>query len=280
MFSKVLKLANDPTGLQLTEGVKPTAQQFQMIRLEQTVDQYGGYAEVTDRLTDESINDITSEFNMRIAEQGGETMNLVVRNALLGGSNVRYANAAADRDAITAAGVYTGDFDYMLQSFKAEKVSPISMLTKGSTNVGTSPIREAYPAIVPVESMALLEALDDSNGNTFQSVEEYAGQIATWPGEYGRYKNFRFIVNTEVAFEENTAGTPQNVAQALVFGKGAYHYTNIAGSDVEVIIKSLGSAGTADPLNQISTIGWKAKKTAVIVQPTYMFRYEFSVGAA
>ena len=59
----------------------------------------------------------------------------------------------------------------------------------------------------------------------------------------------------------------------------AYHTTKVGAGDVQIFIKSLGSGGTNDPLDQRSTIGWKALKGAVIVQPTYMFQYEFSLGA-
>ena len=125
----------------------------------------------------------------------------------------------------------------------------------------------------------MLETLDDGNGNTFKSVETYAGQRATAMNEYGAFKNFTFITNTEVDIEDNTNGTAQKVAKALIFGKVAFHTTRICGSDINLIVKPLGSGGTSDPIDQISTIGWKAKQGAVIVQPTYMFRYEFSVGA-
>ena len=39
-------------------------------------------------------------------------------------------------------------------------------------------------------------------------------------------------------------------------------------------MKPLGSAGTADPLNQRGTVGWKATKTAEILVQQYMVRVE------
>jgi N4-gp56 family major capsid protein len=277
VFNKVLKMDN-ASDYTLTEGVTPTEQQFQMVRLEKAVNQYGGFATTTDRLQSESINGLTSQFNMRIAEQGAEVMNKVVRDDLNGGTTVRYAGGVATQDDITTSTMPAADFDFMFRSFKNEKVKPIRPMTMGSPNTGTAPTRETYPVIVPWEATGLLEALDDGNGNTFQNTESYGSQRATWANEYGSFKQFSFIGNTEVATEENSASTAQEIALASVFGKGAYHTTLIGASDVEVIIKPLGSGGTTDPLNQRSTIGWKAKKGAVIVQPTYMFRYEFSLG--
>lgn len=279
-FNKVLKLDNTPGNHQLTEGVVPSEQNFQMVRLEQTINQYGGFAKVSDRLHEESINGITSEFNQRMGEQGGETINKVVRDDLLGGTNVRYAGGVADRDSITSSGMNATDFDYMYQAFKLEKVRPIRLMTKGTPNEGTLPTRDGFPTVVAVESIPFIEALDDGLGNKFQSVETYAGQVPTYANEHGRFKNFIFILDTESYIVANAAATPQDINTCLVFGQGAYHYTTIGNSDVEVIIKPKGSAGTADPINQFSSIGWKAKKGAVIVQETYMFRYEFSLGNA
>jgi len=279
VFNKVAKLST-LEGTTLTEGTTPTEQQFTMTRLEKAIDQYGGFATTTDRLSEESVNGLTSQFNMRIAEQGGETMNKVCRDDLLGGTNVRYQGGAANQDAITTSAMPYGDFDYMFKAFKNEKVKPIRPMVNGSTNIGTTPMRETYPVIVPWEAIGLLEALDDGQGNTFTNTENYASQRATWTNEYGSFKQFSFIGDTEGKTVENGAGTPQTISQSLVFGKGAFHTTMIGASDVEVIIKPLGSGGTTDPLNQRSTIGWKAKKGAVIVQPTYMFRYEFSLGDA
>ena len=41
-----------------------------------------------------------------------------------------------------------------------------------------------------------------------------------------------------------------------------------------MIVKPKGSAGSADPLNQRSTVGWKATKTACILTQAFMVRVE------
>lgn len=43
---------------------------------------------------------------------------------------------------------------------------------------------------------------------------------------------------------------------------------------MQLIVKQKGSAGTADPLDQRSTIGWKATKTAERLVEDYMVRIE------
>ena len=57
-------------------------------------------------------------------------------------------------------------------------------------------------------------------------------------------------------------------------GAHAYAVTEVTGGGLQHIVKQLGSAGTADPLNQRATVGWKAIKTAEILVDQYIVRIE------
>lgn len=63
---------------------------------------------------------------------------------------------------------------------------------------------------------------------------------------------------------------------SMLFAANAYGITDIEGMGLEHIVKQRGSAGTADPLNQRSTVGWKATKTAERLVEEYMLRFEHS----
>ena len=65
-----------------------------------------------------------------------------------------------------------------------------------------------------------------------------------------------------------------NVFGTLIFGEGAYGVTEITGGGLQTIVKQKGSAGTADPLDQRSSVGWKAIKTAELLIPNYLVRVE------
>ena len=66
----------------------------------------------------------------------------------------------------------------------------------------------------------------------------------------------------------------RDVYATLIIGDDAYGVTEITGGGLEHIVKQLGSAGTADPLNQRGTAGWKATKAAVRLVEPYMVRIE------
>lgn len=62
------------------------------------------------------------------------------------------------------------------------------------------------------------------------------------------------------------------VFSMLFLGEGAYGVTEITGGGLEVILKQLGEG--EDRLNQRSSVGWKATKTAKILVEDYLIRAE------
>lgn len=88
-----------------------------------------------------------------------------------------------------------------------------------------------------------------------------------------------FASTTFPAVDDNTVIYPTECAAGAVFGslfiaEGAYGVTEISGGGLQTIVKQKGSAGTADPLDQRSSVGWKAIKTAKILIPDYLVRVE------
>jgi N4-gp56 family major capsid protein len=84
----------------------------------------------------------------------------------------------------------------------------------------------------------------------------------------------------------DAAAMPDNgvdVLGCLFLGADAYGVTELEGMGLTTITKQLGSAGSADPLNQRSTQGWKATHVAKILSELWMVRAEvcspFSRGA-
>lgn len=59
----------------------------------------------------------------------------------------------------------------------------------------------------------------------------------------------------------------------LFMGKGAYGVVDLS-EGTEVIVKPRGSSGTADPLDQRSSVGWKGIHAAAILYDEYMVRVE------
>ncbi len=114
------------------------------------------------------------------------------------------------------------------------------------------------PVWIDNRSYTVSSATAGENGEAYLTMsEDMTGKMAVadmkiYPGEGG--------VN----------GTP--VYSTVIVGKNAF---GTAGDKTaEIINKSLGSAGTSDPLNQRGTVGWKSYRFFKILEQTKMLRIE------
>ncbi len=82
------------------------------------------------------------------------------------------------------------------------------------------------------------------------------------------------ITAGSVIYPSGAGKDGRDIYSTLFIGQNAYGVTNIAGGGLETLIKQKGSAGTGDPLDQRSTVGWKATQTAEILSPEFMVRVE------
>lgn len=85
-------------------------------------------------------------------------------------------------------------------------------------------------------------------------------------------EKFAAITDNTVVYPGEAGAAGADVYSTLIIGQNAYGRTSIQGGGLETIIKSKEQAG--GPLNQYSTIGWKATKTAERLVEEYMVRIE------
>ena len=114
----------------------------------------------------------------------------------------------------------------------------------------------------------------------FIAVSKYQDKENIYTGEVGRLFGVRLVETTEAKIFEGKGASGADVASVIVLGKYAYGITSLKGSKPSVIVKPAGSAGTADPLDQISTVGWKMDGFGVkMLQPEYAVRIECGFSA-
>lgn len=78
----------------------------------------------------------------------------------------------------------------------------------------------------------------------------------------------------DVVYPGEAGAAGRDVYSTLFLGADAYGVTEIEGEGLQQFIKQLGSAGTADPINQRATVGWKGSKTAERLVEAFMLRCE------
>lgn len=265
----------------LVEGVTPIAGTMTYADVTATLAQYGYWIPVTDKIQIVSPDPVLAESTEELGEQEGLTIDVLMRNILCGEDNVYYANGVADRASIVT-GWATKDLDRIIRSLKAANAKPITKMINPTTGVGTVPVDECFIAIIHTDDATDLEGLTG-----FIPVAKYPAQRGIFPGEVGSYKKIRFIETTNARIlpdlggakgtYKTTSDSKLDVYCTIIFGANAFGECPLSGSSTGTIIKTEG--GTADPLNQRATAGWKAFWTAAVLNSEWLVRYEHGVTA-
>ena len=256
----------------LTEGVTPTGSQLSITDVPATVKWYGDYITFSDELLLTTFDPILTENAQILGVQYSDTIDQLTRNVLAAGTTIQYASTATARDEVTSAMKITkSEVQETVKTLKVNLAKRITSQVDASNGFNTSPIPAAYIGIVHPNT-----TFDLKNVPGFVRVEEY-GQKKALSGEVGTLDEVRFIETTNAKVFEDAGSGSIDVYGTLILGANAYGTTRISTAAVQNIIKPLGSAGSADPLNQRQTHGWKATFVAVILNQAFMLRLEHAV---
>ena len=328
----------------ITEGVTPSGNKLNVSSVSCTVDQYGDYVEQTDMLELTAVDNTIVEATKELAAQAGLTLDTVVRNEIVGGTNIMYVPSLDDKDReqeVTSRADVTADCKM--------RVKDVFRAAAELKAVNAPKINGSYVAIIhPYVAYDLMQDAAEQ----WIGIQKYADPDKILRGEIGTLGGVRFVESTEakvygpaeisdgisrltvktaissssasVAVNEpltaKTFATPVPVyvngtentitaisvsggtatvtlgtavaslsAGAVICGKGAgkdgsavfctlfigenaYGVTDVEGGGLEHIVKQRGYGN--DPLNQRSSVGWKATKTAKRLIEEYMIRFE------
>ena len=238
----------------LTEGVTPDGKSLTVTAIEAEIAQYGDYITQSDVLELTALDNTIVEATTVLGNQAGLTLDTITRNVLQSGTYVYYA-PKGDGTAVTSR----ANLDATCKLTVAT-VKKVAALLKGNN---TPKINGDYICIIHP-----YVAYDIMNDPEWIDAHKYTTSENIYNGEIGKIAGVRFVESTEAKIYAN------GVFGCLMFGANAYGVTEIEGGGLQTIIKQKGSAGTADPLDQRSSIGWKAIKTAEILVQPYIYRIE------
>ena len=249
----------------LTEAVTPNGQNLDVTYLTAEVSQYGGFVTMSDMLELTAIDPIIVQATRLIASQAGRTLDTITRNAITAGTNVMYA-PKANGTAINARANVASDCLLTLPVIRRAR------LQLRRYNAPT--FDGAYIAIVHPDV-----AMDVRELSGFIDVVKYGDPSRIYKGEVGMLEGVRFIENTEARIFASAGASSVNVYATMFIAQGAYGTTEVTGGGLQHFVKQKGSAGTEDPIEQRSTVGWKATKVSKILVPEYLVRVESCASA-
>lgn len=260
----------------LTDGVTPTGKSLSVTDITATALQYGDFTRISDRVTTESIDPVLTEGAEILGEQAGLTNDELCRDVMVAGTTVQYASSAVSRVTVSAAmKLVAAEIKEAVRTLKNAKARKVTSISGASVGVGTVPIPACYVGIIHPNA-----TFDLSEESGYESVEKYAPNTVLMPGEIGRMGEVRFVETTNAKVFAGAGAAGVDVYAALIVGADAYGVVDLGGSqNMSVIYKGLGSGGTADPLDQRQTLGWKEYFVAKILNDAFMVRIEHGVTA-
>lgn len=262
-----------------------TAVQPSVTDVTATVQKYGNFIFLNEEVDLLNITNSMVELTGVLGENAGKSLNRLQRNemednstAVLGGA----ATTATNVSGLAGVGFLTRTLiARVVNALANQDAMKFLPETRGSTNVGTAPVRESYWGLCHVDTEEDVRTLTG-----FNSVETYAGQTETMPGEFGHVGGVRFISTTESTIDagaglgatssatsdgRTTSSTRYDIYNTVIYGKEAVgslgldatHIKEIYRPDdrlpaVQLISQPKGSAGAADPLSEVASVGWKS----------------------
>ncbi len=238
----------------LTEGVTPDGKKLTAEKIEAEVSQYGDYITQSDVLELTSIDNTIVEATKVLGNQAGRTLDTITRNILQSGTNVYYCPKSDGTVVDSRSGL---DATCKLTVDVVKRV--VTILKRNNA----PRINGDYVAIIHPDV-----SYDLMSDSAWIESHKYATPENIYEGEIGKIAGVRFVETSEAKIFDG------GVYGCLFLADGAYGVTEITGGGLQTIVKQKGSAGTADPLDQRSSVGWKAMKTAEILIDAYMVRVE------
>ena len=247
----------------LTEGVTPTGNKLNVSSVSATVEQYGDYIEQADLLELTAVDNTIIEATKQLSAQAGLTMDTIVRNEIVGGTNVLYCpkvSADGTETTVTSRGAIDGT--------SLLRVKDVFKAAAELKAMNAPKIDGYYVGIIhPYVAYDLMQEA----GNQWMEVQKYATPENMLKGEIGCLGGVRFVESTEAKIW-NEGANGAAVFATLIIGADAYGVTSVNGVGVEHIVKQKGYGN--DPLNQRSSVGWKGLKTAKRLVEEYLIRIE------
>ncbi len=249
----------------LTEGVTPSGSQLAVTDINATIAQYGDYVTLTDMVDVHGLDNTVKEATDILGYQMGQTLDTVWRDAVV--PSLANVITIASDEASTVAGdtITVASIKSAILALKNQNAMKFTPMVNATDGVGTSAVRAGFWGIIHPD---VTYDLEDQDG--FISAENYASTKTLSEGEVGAVKEVRFLETTQGYINEDGGSGTVDTYHTPIFAENAYGIVNVRGKgNAGVIVKPLGSAGTADPLDQRSTVGWKVHTTAKILNDAF-----------
>ena len=254
----------------MQEGVIPTGQKFGTSTKVGSIDQYGTYATLSDKLQTRAYDPIVLGATEEMGASLAETQEVLIRDALLVNTNVLYCDNITLATGAVSGATPTAPVQ-MEASTTAMSALTDKMVAKAATIMKKNRVPKIDGKYYAVVHPSVAHDLRNSNG--WLEAHKYAAPEEIMNGEIGELHGVRFIENPFAPILDgeyaNKAGTVTYAT--YFFGKDSFGIIDPEGGAAEMIIHDKSEIG--GPLNQFSTVGYKLETNgATILYPERLLR--------
>lgn len=276
-----------PQEAAIVEGVTPAKMPMSKERYTATLQPYGAWAELTEKVTKLSPDNVLGTLVKLCGRNMGETWEKLTLNFLKAGTVYRYAGTGTTRASVSGP-ILRKYIDLVERYFINHDVQPFNKVIAPSMLQSTVGIPSTYWAIAPANCLADIRHLVG-----FKATVEYGNPSAAIPAEFGACGPVRFLITRHLTGWANAAtdtsstsylaggdipteASYPDVFPILFCGKDGFAVVNLKGqAKPEVRISQPGVArGPQDPFGQMGTVAWLGWYAGQIINPHAVYRLE------
>ena len=254
----------------LTEGVTPTASALSVTEVTGTVAQYGNYVQISDALSLLGIDPVVIEATDVLGENGGQSVEEVIRTELVNGTSVIYPSTITSRANVAASNVIS-----------------MTQIRKGVRTLMSNDTRPFYGDRDDTGQGGLFVGyihprvwFDLIGDTTVMNTFTYSDPNKLYTMKVPTLGQVAWIISTKAPVFTGQGSAGADVYGTFIFGRDAYGVVNVGGTGkFQTIVKPLGSAGSADPLEQRATVGWKSFQLPKVLNNNFMVRLKSAVSS-
>lgn len=248
--------------------IPPLVTQATISAISCTISQYGQFAYISDLLETQSFDPIIEEYTKKFGMAMIEGLDMVVRNELTNCSTVQYAGA---KTCVGTAGASAGGSTSAVGSGDYLNASELLEADRTLSRAGARKQNGRWVCIIhPDNKKDLFE--DPDIVDAFQYASERGGANPLSTGVLGRWMGIEFVESNQLRVRTSYGFSGADIYEVIMLGDEAYGVSELSSMAARTIIHPRGSGGHVDPLEQYSTIGWKAALAAKILNNDFMVK--------
>ena len=216
-----------------------------------TPNEYGNVSIATIKVNATSFFDVDPDQRDAITWNMRDTLDILVRDVVSGGTNVRYGGGKASTATLTASDKLTSaDVRYIVAKMRG--------------NAAQGKRGDLYASLIHPDVSHDLRAETGSGG--WREAHQYAAPGNFWPGEIGVYEGVAFV-ETARTKQANDGATSAKVHRTLFLGKDALAEGVVVEPEVRIGV-------VPDKLNRFFPLGWYGYLGWTVFRQKALYRAE------